>query len=246
MLNQIINPEKEFLIVRPCALNSPHPEFEQEAAIIAQLQEFTGQRKPVPVLEGDILEMKDSSDIILMHKSFMTPSKKKFKSLRDENYAAYLNEILEKVAAHNQDIVICLEPKRNITPQGIERTIVALQTHDIKRAYFDSFFGKKLDDVVETNRRIGTQYPVSYHAIASFGPVYFAFSGMDNKPDIVTVISPLSFFRYNGPVIYGAVGSIEKMTTLAQRPNVLGVYLRTKEKQPLKMLLNSMIVRKKS
>ncbi len=245
MLTQIVNPEKEILVVRHRILNNPNPNFEQEIESLSKLQEHTGQRKVVPVFEGDILETRWGKDVIMTHQTMISPSKRKFEALRKDGLAAYLNETIEKAAKYQElGFVVCLEPKRNITPQGIERAIVALQTHNLDRAYFDSFFGKKLDYVIETNKIIGTQYPTSYHVVSTFGSSYFAFAGMDNKPDVITVPSAMAFGRFSGPIIYGAVGSTKKLERLAQIPNVIGVYARIKEKRSLKMLLNSVRNRK--
>ena len=65
--------------------------------------------------------------------------------------------------------------------------------------------------------------------------------------DVITVPKPVSFGKLDGsldgPVIYGAVGSVEQLARLAEDQNAVGAYVRLKEGSGLRgvatMLWNS-------
>ena len=212
------------------------------SAVVERLHDTFGDtiagRTITTTLEGDYFASPWSDDVILAHKLLFAPSKEAFEDLRASGNAAYLAEVLERIATYQgEKPTLCLEAKLGTTPVATKKIAQALKEHGLD-AYFDSFIGWKLDDVKTANEELGTGYKTSLHACAKAGSLHIGIPGR-TTPDIITVPSALAYFTRGKPVIYGAVGSIERAQAIAEDPEALGFYWRGKEASSARMLVNS-------
>jgi hypothetical protein len=242
----MINSQKEILIVKHRTLNNSQLNFEQEVdRVHRELGYSINGRQVVLCFEGDYMQPSWSEDVVMVHGNF-APSKDKFEQLRKEGFAAYLQEVLESFAKYNGKAVVCLEAKLGTKPAATYEAVRDLQRAGIKRAYFDSFFGRKLDVVPSANVDCEASYPMSLHLIAKLGPIDISVS--NGEHDFVTVPNAMAFFakgRPKKPIIYGAVGNKRRVERIAEDPNALGAYWRGEEASSVRMLVNS-FGRKKS
>jgi hypothetical protein len=236
-MTKMIDPKKEILIVKHRTLNNPETDFEQEVdKVYSELGESVKGRQIVPCFEGDYMMPSWSEDVVMVHGNF-APSKNKFEQLRQEGFAAYLQEVLESFVKYNGEAVVCLEAKLGTKPDATYKAVRALQKAEIERAYFDSFLGWKLDHVHAANERQRTIYPTSLHLLAKLGGIEFMVS--NGQHDVVTVPNLAAIGKSKKPIIYGAVGSKKRVEKIAEDPNALGAYWRGEEASSLKMLINS-------
>ncbi len=253
MSNFLIDPKKEFLIVRHSYLNGNTYVLENVIEETLSLENQLNGRKAVLCLEGDVLQVEETGEVVLTHQNFRSLSRDTYRQLRERQIAASLHEVLEKIAAFRdtcpeQRVVLCFEPKAITKKETIDATVQALTRYSIVDAYFDSFFGSKLDLVAAANTGCQTNYGRSLHLSGNIGSVRFPprwlpyFSPAQGY-DIVTVPKKVSFGDVGEPVIYGAVGDVETLRRVAERPNVSGAYVRLKEGKgvggALKMFWNS-------
>ncbi|MBI4450871.1 hypothetical protein HY642_02765 [Candidatus Woesearchaeota archaeon] len=232
---------KPFYVVRHRVLNSPRPRFAKDYEFV---QGVSGINRPlVAVFEGDFHAAPWSNperpDVVLVH-AMRCPKKTKFDRLRAEGKAAYLDEVLDAYKRFEApNTVLCLEAKADVDEASTDTLVESLKSRSID-AYVDSFFGTALDYVANANLDHGTDYKRSLHLIAKLGSLDLAASHPNTPPDIISVPYPCAFrAKTDTPIIYGAVGSQEHAATLATDSNVLGVYLRDKEKHWLRMFKNS-------
>ncbi|MCD4762160.1 hypothetical protein K8R32_04350 [bacterium] len=257
MLTSLIDLEKEFVIVKHSYLNGNNLDIEKTMIECSQLQKFVGQRKVVPCLEADFMDLSDDSehDIVLTHSNFWRPTKKKFQQLFKKKIARTLSSGLEVVAdykAKNPDkrVIICLEAKSVTSESAIRRTIVKLQEFGLgeRDVYFDSFNGLKLDIIRQINQELNTKYLCSWHLLpdgvgtllSRYSPFRFIFpvgrpiNGYDFKTRHIA-----SFRKVHEYHIQGGIGSSEKLKHFSENPLVFGAYYRVKEGNKAIMLLNS-------
>lgn len=236
----MINPQKELLVVKHRTLNNPETDFEQEVdKVYSELGESVKGRQIVPCFEGDYMIPSWSEDIVMVHGNF-APSKNKFEQLRKEGFAAYLQEVLESFVKYNGEAVVCLEAKLGTKPDATYKAVRALQKAEIERAYFDSFFGRKLDVVLSANVDCKAAYSISLHLLAKLGRIDISVT--NGEHNIITVPNAAAFFAKGTPkkpIIYGAVGTKDRVKKVAEDPNTLGVYWRGGEASSVKMLWNS-------
>jgi len=238
----------EFLAVHHSVLNGNTYNVSQLVEDTLSLGKYTNGRTMVPCFEGDILQVRETGEVVLTHQNFFQLSQDKYRDLKERKLAASLKEVLDKIATYSQKsdgqrVVLCFEPKGITSKATIDQTVSLLKEYGIKDAYFDSFFGGKLDAVQEANNNNGTDYVRSLHLIGNL----FGGQLMMERPregyDIVTVPHTMSFGAVGEPVIYGAVGSTEILKIIAEQPHVYGAYVRLKEGAGLKgalvKLLNS-------
>lgn len=245
----IVDPKKEFLVVRHRCLNVNSYYIEECVYQMLKLGKHTNGRAVVPCLEGDIIQVEQTGEIVLTHQSFIPLSQGKYRNLRELLLAAPLEEVLNKVAEYRQDnpnqrVVLCFEPKAITSDETISRVISELNRYGIKDAYFDSFFGGKLDMVAAANRIHGTAYARSLHAIGNVANAKMLMTLPREGYDILTVPKVLSFGKLDEPVIYGAVSSAGKLEIAAGNPLVHGAYARFNENSQ-EMLWNSLTNRKR-
>ena len=240
MTMNIINPQKEILIVKHRILNNSQLNFEQEIdKIYQELGHSVNGRQIVLCFEGDYMAPSWSNDVILVHGSY-APSMDKFQDLREQGVAAYLAEVLENVDKSDQRFYVCLEAKISTTAEATDKAVDSLKQAAVEKAYFDSFFGGKLNHVHQANQLQRTSYPTSLHLLAKIGGIDFAVS--NGEHNVVTIPNAVAFFARGTPekpIIYGAVGSKEKVKKIAEDPNALGAYWRGDESSSVKMLINS-------
>ncbi len=236
----------QFLAVRHSALNGNDYEVGKLVEDTLKYGAFTPDRKIIPCFEGDILQIQETDEVVLTHQNVGPLTEDKYRNLREMGIATSLGEVLDKISeytANNADqrVVLCFEPKSGTTDDTIAETVRLLAEYDIRDAYFDSFFGGRLDAVQEANEVHGTNYARSLHLWGNLGN----FEAMVTKPkagqDIITVPDPMSFGKMEGKeVIYGAVGSPERLMELARDPKVRGAYVRLKEGAGMKGALTKL------
>lgn len=232
----LINPQTEFLVVRHSYLNGNTYVLENVIEETLSLEKHLNGRKAVLCLEGDVLQVEETGEVVLTHQNFQSLSQDTYQQLREKQIAASLQEVLEKVVSQDseQRIVLCFEPKAITKKKTIDATVQALARYGIADAYFDSFFGSKLDLVAAANNVYKTNYCRSLHLSGNIGSVHFPpqwlpyFSPAEGY-DIVTVPKKVSFGDVGEPVIYGAVGDVDTLKRVAEQPDVYGAYVRLKE-----------------
>lgn len=230
-----INPQTEFLVVRHSYLNGNTYMLEQVIGETFSLEKHLNGRKAVLCLEGDVLQVEETGEVVLTHQNFQSLSQNTYQQLRKKQIAASLQEVLEKVHGYSeQRIVLCFEPKAITKKKTIDATVQALARYGIADAYFDSFFGSKLDLVAAANKVYKTNYCRSLHLSGNIRSVHFPpqwlpyFNPVEGY-DIVTVPKKVSFGDVGEPVIYGAVGDVDALKRAAEQPDVYGAYVRLKE-----------------
>ncbi len=239
-MNQfLIDPEKEFLVIRHSFLNGNTYDLDRLLEDTSALEKYLNGRRAVLCLEGDILQLEETGEVVLTHRNFMPLPQSTYRKLHEREIAASLQEVLDKISGFyqktpEQRVLLCFEPKVITAKATIDTTVRLLQERGIKDAYFDSFFGRKLDDVATANERYGTGYKRSLHLsfhIGTLSTLYFPLPYFTPRTayDIVTVPKKVSFLEIGEPVIYGAVGDVETLQRVAENPNVYGAYVRRKE-----------------
>ncbi len=232
----LINPEKEFLVVRHSFLNGNTYDLDRLLEDTSALEKYLNGRRAVLCLEGDILQLEETGEVVLTHRNFMPLHHGTYRKLHEREIAASLQEVLDKIGFHQETprVVLCFEPKAITAKATIDTTVRLLQERGIEDAYFDSFFGRKLDDVATANERYGTGYKRSLHLsfhIAGLSTLQLPLPYFTPRKDydIVTVPKKVSFGDIGEPVIYGAVGDVETLQRVAENPTVYGAYVRRKE-----------------
>ncbi len=232
----LIDPEKEFLVVKHSHLNNSRLNIESVVEEAMKLEKHTNGRRVVVALEGDIIQL-DNREVILTPQNYLTPSSMRFRELQEAGIGVYLTEALDNYQTFKEQyagrVVLCLELKAITTIQTITKTVTELKRRRIKHVYFDSFFGRCLKHVMLVNKKQGTRYGTSRHLLGNVGHVLLRAYGIGINPichaNIVTVPYPLSWGSLGVPVIYGAVGSPEKLERIAENPECYGAYVRFKE-----------------
>lgn len=224
----------EFLAVRHSVLNGNTYDVGKLVEDTLKLEQHLNGRRAVPCFEGDILQVAETGEIVLTHQNFSSLSKVKYQALREQKIAASLLEVLDKIAAYkqknpDQKVVLCFEPKYITDKKTIDEAVLALKEYGIQDAYFDSFFGGKLDLVQQANLKYGTNYPRSLHLIGNVGKRQLIMTPAEQGHDVLTVPHAMSFGKVKEPVIYGAVGSTEILERIAEDPQTVGAYIRLKE-----------------
>lgn len=243
----------EFYVVGHSYLNGNTYTPESIAKTTRELEKYTSGRPVVRVLEGDLIQVDETGEPILTHQNFVGLTKKRAAKLRNKHLAATLDEVFEKADGFRQKfpeqrLVLCFEPKTITSYETIRSAIKQLKEHGITDAYFDSFFGDKLDNVNDANRELETSYPTSWHLLANFGDKKIGLPfNSPGKYDLLTVPYTNSFGTLaseSQPVIYGAVGKPETLERISRDPSVKGAYVRFKEGSGLlgtiRMIYNSM------
>ena len=238
MKKSIVDPKKEALIVRHSYLNSGSYD-EKIYDQLPELAKYTNGRQPVNCLEGDLLQVRETGEPILTHEDWFSVSKDRYRALRQEKIACSLEEALCKARTYqikhpDNRLVLCLEPKLTTDKETIERAMKLLKQYGFSEetAYFDSFYGNKLDRVAELNQESGSAFLRSYHMLlGNLGnlKLTFPFTPAKKGYDLVSTQYPTSFGKFNGPKIYGAVGSLKALEEVTKDPEVLGAYLRLRE-----------------
>lgn len=238
MTSQLIAPE-EFLAVRHSVLNGNTYDVGQLVEDTLRLEKHINGRRVVPCFEGDILQVRETGEVVLTHQNFYQLSQEKYRNLKERKLAASLREVLDKVFRYRQKggdqrIVLCFEPKSITSKATIDETVRLLKSYGIEDAYFDSFFGKKLDLVTDANKEHKTNYARSLHLIGNFCKGKVMMTRPREGYDVLTVPHTMSLGNVGEPVIYGAVGSTEILERIAAQPHVQGAYVRLKEGAGLK------------
>lgn len=244
----------EFLAVRHSVLNGNTYDVGKLVEDTLKLERHMDGRKVVPCFEGDILQVAETGEIVLTHQNWSPLSRREYEALREQKIAASLQEVLDRVAIYKQKnpdqrVVLCFEPKYITAGETIDKTVQSLKEYGIEDAYFDSFFGGKLDAVQQANQNHGTNYAKSLHLIGNLGRGQLMMTPAKQGYDVLTVPHAMSLGKVGEPVIYGAVGSTEILKRIAENPQVIGAYTRLKEgagvKGALVKLFNSVTNTKK-
>ncbi|MBI2136542.1 hypothetical protein HYU06_05715 [Candidatus Woesearchaeota archaeon] len=246
----IIDPREEFLVVKHSHLNVADINLEKVIEQAVALERHTNGREVVVALEGDLVQL-ENGEPILTHQSWHQVSSEKYRKLRESKIALTLEEALAKVADYKQQnphkrVVLCIELKPITTQQTIQKALSLIKQYGITDVYFDSFFGNKLDLIQQENTVRGTNYQRSFHLCGNVGngKIWIPGYGPKQGYDVITVPKPVSIGKLDGPVIYGAVGSVEQLARLAEDPDTVGAYVRLREGSGLRgvatMLWNSM------
>ena len=233
MNSPIVSPRK-FLAVRHSVLNGNTYDVRELVDDTLSLERYTDGRAVIPCFEGDILQVGETGEIVLTHQNFFPLSEKKYKDLRENNLAASLKEVLDKIAAYklkdgDQKVVLCFESKSITSKATVDETVRLLNMYGVEDAYFDSFLGDNLDAVQEANDNHGTNYAKSIHLLGNLNKTQLMVTQPKTGYDIITVPHTMSLGNVDEPVIYGAVGSIEILERIAEKPEVCGGYVRIKE-----------------
>ncbi|MFC1722801.1 hypothetical protein ACFL0V_01550 [Nanoarchaeota archaeon] len=244
----IVDPGKEILIVKYRGLNGTKGPVRQLVDEALALAPRCNGRKPIPCLEGDLVQVGKDGEVIWTHQSFFRPSQNKYQDLREAGKAFSLNEMLDQVATYMQEhpgqrLVLNIDLKHITSDATIETTVEALKSRKIE-AFFDTQFGHRLDYVDGVNKRHGTDYVKCLHRWGNFGRWAFGFKGPKTGHDILGIPYTFSLGHPKVPVIYGAVSKIEKLDRLADDPLCYGVYDRFSEKGAFTMFYNSITNRK--
>lgn len=153
-IEQLLNTEREFLVVRHRVLNNPKANFEQEAdQIRKELKGCTSGRGIIPVFEGDYF-FPSWSNVIMTHGSF-EPGERRFGQLREHGAASYFEEVLEAYNAVKHNLgktVLCFEAKVGTCDDGTRELLRILAISRISNAYIDSFFAVRLTEVKKFNQ----------------------------------------------------------------------------------------------
>jgi hypothetical protein len=221
----------EFMIVKHSYLNNKDYDIARSVEDISKLEKHLNGRTSVPCFEGDLVQVRETGEIVLTHQNWFPLTKKHYEDLRSRKIAAPLNEVLDKFGRFkqcnpDQKVVLCFEPKIITADDTVYETVYRLRDHGIKDAYFDSFFSGKLKEVKCANYELGTEYQRSLHR---FTPFFVPKSGYD--------LATISIGKIKAPMIQGLVGSTEKLEQLAENPLVVGAYDRRKEGSGIKGLL---------
>lgn len=232
MIN-IIHEPKEFLAVRHSVLNGNTYDVGELVDDTLKLGRYAPERHIVPCFEGDLIQVRETGEIVLTHQNLFPLSQAHYKKLKEEKIAASLREVLDKIAEYkarnSQRVVLCFEPKHMTSTATIDETVRILKEYGITDVYFDSFIGDKLDAVHDANLEHETAYGRSLHLIGNIGSIQLMTTEPKETSDICTVPYPMSFGELGQPVIYGAVGSPAVLERLAEQSNCVGVYVRLKE-----------------
>jgi len=235
MKKRIVKPH-EFLAVRHSVLNGNTYDVERLVEDTLSLERHTKGRKVVPCFEGDLLQVQGTGEIVLTHQNFRPLTQKKYNYLKERKLAASLRKVLDKVLDYRQRsggqrVVLCFEPKVITDRATIDATVRLLDEYEIgsDEAYFDSFFGGKLDLVEEANLKHGTSYARSLHLIGNISTEEMMMTEPKKGYDVLTIPHAVSFGDVRQPVIYGAVGSVELLEKIAENSDVYGAYVRLKE-----------------
>ena len=234
----IVKPD-EFLAVRHSVLNGNSYDPKQLVEDTLGLEKYTNGRKVIPCFEGDLLQVEETGEVVLTHQNFSPLSKRKYEDLRSRSLASSLKEVLDKIARHrqeneNQKVVLCFEPKSITAKTTIDETVRLLNEYEIEHAYFDSFFGEKLDEVRKANEKYETNYSISLHLMGQILGKKIMVTQPRESYDIITVPHTMAVGNVNEPLIYGAVGSTDILEAVAEEPLVRGAYVRLKEGSGIK------------
>ena len=226
--------QEEFLAIRHSALNGNSYDVGKLVDNELKLEKYTNGRTVVPCFEGDLIQIRETGEVVLTHQNFFQLSKNRYRDLKDRKLAVSLNEVLDKFSIYkqknkDQKVVLCFEPKAITEKSTIDETVRLLKLYGIENAYFDSFFGRKLDLVDNANQKYGTNYARSLHLIGNVGREKIMMTRSKKICDIVTLPYTLSVGEINEPIIYGAVGSTDILGKISESPNVQGAYVRLKE-----------------
>jgi len=238
MSSQLVTPE-EFLAVRHSVLNGNTYDVGQLVDDTLGLEKHTNGKTVVPCFEGDILQVRETGEVVLTHQNFSQLSQHNYRDLKERKLAASLQEVLDKIATYRQGdggqkIVLCFEPKSITSKATIDETVRLLKSYGIEDAYFDSFFGGKLDLVAGANQEHETDYARSLHLIGNVHRGKIMMTRPREGYDVVTVPHTMSFGDVGEPVIYGAVGSTKILERISEKPHVQGACVRLKEGAGLK------------
>lgn len=234
-------------IVNHSALN--HLREEDELARIVQstadMQHHISGRVLSTTIEGDVVEVVETGEIVLTHKSWLPLHQKEYIALRKQKLAVSLTEVLDIVSNYKsrtgQKVELCLELKAITSADTINKTILLLKRYPDINAYFDSFFGHKLDEALSAMKDNNSDsdnkisLPRSLHLVGNIGHVKFMMTPPTTyvyEPrgyEIITVPFPMSIGHPGENVIFGAVGSLTQLQKLAEDLHVRGVYARFKE-----------------
>ena len=241
---KIIDPEKEFIIIRHSLLNGVGYSFEKAVSEALALQGYVGNRKIVVCFEGDLHQIQESGEIVFTHRNTIKVDIETSLRFREMGIISSLDEVVEAILSFKKELVntrliFCIELKQITWFSTIKKTMLKLKENNITEVYFDSFSGNKLDEVSEINKQIGTDFERSFHVIGNIYRMIFSFKKPKYGYDILTVPSVMSFGRLNKPLINGAVNSHHMLRRIAKSNNVLGAYVRFREGNPLFLLFNS-------
>lgn len=226
----------DFLVVQHDALNDPHLDLEKIMEDSLALGGYTSGRDIVPACEGDLFMLEETGELVLTHQNLGRVTKEIFKAKKGAGKAAYFNDVLEKYTfcPKPSSPRLCLELKLSTSPEAIAKVQSELAKVGIgaESAYFDSFFGNKLD-------LVGGTYAKSLHLWANVGSLRGEITAPEKGYDLLTVPRAMSFGEPTEPMVYGAVGSVREIEKAADNPFVLGVYPRIKKGSSVKMFLRS-------
>ena len=84
----IIDPRTDFLVVRHRYLNGNSYDTQKTIRDTVALSKHTAGRQVVTCLEGDLIQLSDTDEIVLTHKSFFPLTRASFRELRETQRAA--------------------------------------------------------------------------------------------------------------------------------------------------------------
>jgi hypothetical protein len=234
----LVKPD-EFLAVRHRYLNRHDYELDRLVDETLELEKHT-RRKIVPCLEGDLVQT-DTGQIVFMHENYKPP--KNFHRVYEKGYGIPLLDALDRIADYvsrtSNRLVLCIELKHFTSPKAMKEAMLTLEEYGLE-AYFDSFFGHRLGVVERLNETLGTQFLRSWHLY------HFSKRAYQKLKKYSRVVAPKDYdlltttTATDEPHIRGAVKSKRELEKIADDENVMGGYIRFKEKSRVRMIINSL------
>lgn len=233
--------ENEFLTLNHRALNDSRLNIESCVDESQELKNCLNGKEPVPCLEGDLVPVKETREVVLAHKGIFPLTRSEYEHLREAGLASPLNKALDKVADYrqktNQRVSVFLDLKPSTDEKTIQETLKQLQIRGLTDVIFNSFDGRQLDKLYDN----GVKFPRSFNRFGKLGRIklYLPFQAPKRGYDFVT-----QFVTYprkaDEPTLYGGITSKEKLKKVAEVPLAIGAGLRLKEGNILGIIRSSL------
>jgi len=241
---RILNSEDEFMVVRHSLLNGIGYSFEDAFSESLTLQNYVRSRKIVVCFEGDLHQIEETNEPVFTHRNSIKVDIATSLRFRKMGIIATLDEVIDSISLFKKKfsanrIVLCVELKQITRRDTIKKVMLKFKENNITEAYFDSFYGDKLDEVSEINEEIETNFEKSFHVFGSISNLIFSLAKPKHGYDVLTVPMITSFGKPDRQLIYGTVNSKNKLRKIAKLNNVIGAYIRFREGNPLFLLFNS-------
>ncbi|MFC1685544.1 hypothetical protein ACFLZZ_00815 [Nanoarchaeota archaeon] len=251
-LKELVDVNNEKLVIKHRLGNNSKINYEAEADEMREsLGDSLGDKKPILTLEGDVMRLEKTGEIVLAHPPtakywglYSHMSKEAFDNYREQGKAAYLGEILEKVSEYQNrghDIALSIEAKPTGTDADVaKRTAKAVKEVGIERAYFYSFWQKHLEAFAKGNEEAGTDLPIGLTLMGRLTKMKPSelLGSSDVYPDILVMPYMSDFVKdHEKPVIYGEVSGKEDARKIALDDNALGFYWKGENKRSISSMV---------